>query len=38
VTPIHDVAERRQSYELVAQAFGVSGPAVTNAPPSLAQV
>ena len=38
VTPIHDVAERRRSYELVAQAFGVSGPAVTNAPPSLAQV
>ena len=38
VTPIHDVAERRLSYELVAQAFGVSGPGVTNAPPSLAQV
>ena len=38
VTPIHDVAERRRSYELVAQAFGVSGPGVTNAPPSLAQV
>ncbi len=38
VTPIHDIAERRRSYELVAQAFGVSGPAVTNAPPSLAQV
>ena len=26
VTPIHDIAERRRSYELVAQAFGVSGP------------
>ncbi|WP_328304246.1 LLM class flavin-dependent oxidoreductase [Actinomycetospora sp. NBC_00405] len=38
VTPIHDIAERRRSYELVAQAFGVSGPGVTNAPPSLAQV
>jgi luciferase family oxidoreductase group 1 len=38
VTPIHDIAERRRSYELVAQAFGVPGPGVTNAPPSLAQV
>jgi luciferase family oxidoreductase group 1 len=37
VTPIHDTLERRRSYELVAEAFGVSGPAVASAAPSLAQ-
>ncbi|WP_433784315.1 LLM class flavin-dependent oxidoreductase [Actinomycetospora sp. CA-101289] len=36
VTPIHDSAERRRSYELVAEAFGVS-PGVASAAPSLAQ-
>ncbi|MFC5137088.1 LLM class flavin-dependent oxidoreductase [Actinomycetospora rhizophila] len=36
VSPIHDVAERRRSYELVASAFGVTGP--DAATPSLAQV
>jgi luciferase family oxidoreductase group 1 len=38
VTPIHDAAERHRSYELIAGAFGVEGPGVSGATPSLAQV
>jgi alkanesulfonate monooxygenase SsuD/methylene tetrahydromethanopterin reductase-like flavin-dependent oxidoreductase (luciferase family) len=38
VTPIHDSAERRHSYELIAKEFGLAAPGVTGAAPSLAQV
>ncbi|MDD7965603.1 LLM class flavin-dependent oxidoreductase [Actinomycetospora lemnae] len=38
VTPIHDAAERRRSYELIAEEFGPAAPGVTGAAPSLAQV
>jgi luciferase family oxidoreductase group 1 len=31
VSPIHDVAERRRSYELIAGAFGVTGPTADRA-------
>ncbi|MHC1558016.1 LLM class flavin-dependent oxidoreductase [Actinomycetospora sp. C-140] len=36
VTPIHDAAERRRSYELIAREFGLSSP--QGAAASLAQV
>jgi luciferase family oxidoreductase group 1 len=38
VTPIHDADERRRSYELIAGVFGLEGPGVSGATPSLAQV